>query len=369
MRGVYIHIPFCRQKCNYCDFCSYPSLLSRQDEYCEALCREAESCFSHGIKVDTIYFGGGTPSLFSAQNLSRVLHSLSKSFDISANAEITLEANPCTVTDQTAQSYRSIGFNRISLGAQSFVDSELETLGRLHTKRDTETAFCALRKAGFSNISLDLMYALPGQTIKSLGASVNRAIELSPEHISCYGLKIEEGTPFYDMLTSGEISEKSEDEYADMYDYISRILPEAGYSQYELSNFSKKGFESRHNLKYWTAGEYIGMGAAAASYYKGKRYTHSPDFDEYISSFKNSEFCTLSADEMMSEFMFLSLRLTSIGASKAEFERRFSRSIEDVFADAVSKHLKLGTILDMGDRYVLSPKAYFISNSVLCDFV
>lgn len=369
MKGIYIHIPFCKKRCNYCDFCSYPSLIGRQEQYCRALADEAATYNSHSICADTVYFGGGTPTLLDLEQLAFVMDAINTHFKISPDAEITIEANPCTITPQKAKALRSMGFNRISLGAQSFVDSELAALGRTHSSHDIIKSFNILRDSGFTNISLDLMYAIPGQTLSTLSTCTEQVLNLAPEHISCYGLKIEENTPFDAMLSQGIISEKSDDEYADMYELIVSMLKSSGYCQYELSNFARQGFESKHNLKYWLGYEYVGLGASAASYYGKRRFAHTCDFDAYISSFENTEDYSLSQDDMMSEFMFLSLRLTSIGASKAEFESRFGKKADDVFADAISKHLTTGLLKDLGDRYVLSDRAYYVSNSILCDFV
>ncbi|MBQ4528274.1 MAG: radical SAM family heme chaperone HemW [Clostridia bacterium] len=369
MTGIYVHIPFCLQKCNYCDFCSYPSMLSNADSYCDALAREAESYCGKNIFADTIYFGGGTPSILSSMQLGKVLDSIYKNFDISSNVEITIEANPGTVTNEKAKEFKTLGFNRVSLGAQSFCDKELSILGRIHTADDTEKCYDLLRDAGFENISLDLMYAIPGQNMQSLSSSASQLLNLSPEHISCYGLKIEEGTPFEKMLERGEITEKSDDEYADMYAFICNTLKEAGYSQYELSNFAKKGFESRHNTKYWLGDDYVGLGAAASSKLGSNRFTHIANLESYMKSFENEESYELSNEDEMSEFMFLSLRMTKSGASKEIFENRFGISIEKAFQEAIRKHTSNGMILDEGDRYILAPKAYYISNYVLSDFV
>jgi oxygen-independent coproporphyrinogen-3 oxidase len=213
------------------------------------------------------------------------------------------------------------------------------------------------------------MYALPGQSMDSLSTSLSQMLKLKPEHISCYGLKIEEGTPFYKMLSSGDICEKEDDEYADMYDMIRSVLLKNDYKQYELSNFSHQGYESKHNIKYWTLCDYIGIGLGASSLYKGKRFTRAFDFDSYLQSFENSEFCELSAEDSMSEYMILTLRLVNRGAHKKEFENLFGKSIEAVFGDALKKHIDSGFITDRGDSFVLSEKAYYISNSVLCDFI
>ena len=367
MNGLYIHIPFCLKKCNYCDFASFPSLVSRGDEYIDAICREM--MLYKGECVDTVYLGGGTPTVLKTDQIGRIMDGIRTAFDVSSDAEITIEANPGTVDGNKAKSLCNLGFNRVSLGAQSMVDDELQSLGRLHSADDTRRAYAAFADAGFSNISLDLMYAIPGQTMASLSTSMTQMLNLNPKHISCYGLKIEDGTPFDAMLSKGEICEKSDEEYADMYDYICESLASHDYMQYELSNFSKSSYESRHNLKYWTSGDYIGIGLSAASCFGGRRYTRTSDFADYIESFENAECIELDADDRMSEYMILSLRLTSRGAIKSEFESMFGISMERRFGEALAKHVKNGLLLDLGDRYVLSKKAYYISNSVLCDFI
>lgn len=367
MKGLYIHIPFCIKKCNYCDFASYPSCISRADEYINALNGEMKKY--EGEDINTVYFGGGTPSLLKSEQIGSVINSVFSKFNVSTDAEITIEINPCTVNKEKARQLKEMGFNRVSLGAQSFIDSELELLGRVHKASDTISAYDILATAGFDNISLDLMYALFNQSIKSLSTSITEMLKLKPKHLSCYGLKIEEGTEFSLMQKRGEIKEKSDDEYADMYDLICESFKDAGFIQYELSNFSLPGFESKHNIKYWTCGEYIGLGLSASSYYKGKRYTNTNQFDKYLETCETIEEFELSAEDKMSEYMFLNLRLVNRGAVKKDFENAFNKKIEDVFSAAIKKHLKLGTLLDLGNRYVLSKKAYYISNSVLCDFV
>lgn len=369
MRGIYIHVPFCIKKCNYCDFCSFPSMLSRQDEYVRAAVEEIKSFKGKNIKADTVYLGGGTPSLLSCESLSRIMESLGENFSLSCESEITIEVNPCTIDEKKAEHMRRLGINRVSIGAQSFSDYELELLGRAHKSEDTKNAFELCRSCGFDNISLDLMYAIFGQNMESLEKTLGEFIRLCPEHISCYGLKIEEGTPFYEMMKRGELSEKSDEEYEEMYKLIQKALSDAGYLQYELSNFSKPERESRHNLKYWQGMEYIGIGPSASSFYEGKRYTHTGDFDRYIKRIENEQEYDLDINDLMSEYMFLSLRLTRLGASKEDFKKRFSCTIEEVFGPSVNKHIKNGLLLDKGDRYVLAERAYYISNYVLCDFV
>ncbi len=369
MKGIYVHIPFCKRKCNYCDFCSYPLGKDIQTKYLNALIKEAGLYKNDKICADTLYFGGGTPSLIDTDSLSSVLDNMHSFFCISEKSEKTIEVNPCTIDEQKAKDLFSLGFNRVSIGAQSFLNDELKILGRLHTKEDTVRCFEILREAGFKNISLDLMYALPSQTMKSLEQSIDGILKLAPEHISCYGLKIEEGTVFKKMLNDGTLKEKTDDEYADMYELICSCLKENGYIQYELSNFSLPSKESKHNLKYWQNKEYIGLGASASSLYNKRRYTNTIDLDDYIKSFEKIEDTHLSKKEQMSEYMFLSLRLTKLGAEKKEFERRFGQTIESAFPDAIKKHAENGLLINLPDRYILAERAYYVSNSVLCDFV
>lgn len=369
MKGLYIHIPFCIKKCNYCDFASYPCMLSKEDIYVNRLIDEIKSYKDNNIKADTVYFGGGTPSLLKVENISKILNELKSNFDISENSEITLEINPSTIDYPKAKKLKECGINRVSLGSQSFVDEELKLLGRTHLSDDITQSFNTLRESGFNNISLDLMYALPNQSMQTLSTSVDKVLKLNPEHISCYGLKIEDNTPFGKMLSDGTIKEKSDDEYAKMYELIIDILEKNGYNQYEISNFSKEGFESKHNLKYWLSKEYIGLGLSASSYYSSSRYTNTYDFDKYMKSFEKAENITLSKEDKMSEYMILSLRLCKIGANKKEFEKLFGISIKEKFSNQINKHIKTGMIIEKEDRFILNPKAYFVSNSILCDFI
>ena len=378
LKGLYIHIPFCIKKCNYCDFASYPSLISRSNDYISAILSEME--LYKGEKIDTVYFGGGTPTVLETNQLKTIISSVFNNFIVFPHAEITIEVNPCTINKEKAIELKNMGFNRVSLGAQSFLNDELKLLGRLHTADDTISAYKNLSDAGFNNISLDLMYALPNQTKNSLGTSIEQMLKLKPKHISCYGLKIEDGTSFSLMEKEGKIKEKSDDEYADMYEIICKnlenklliptpTLPNMAIMDLIENAFSKKDFESKHNIKYWTGGEYIGIGLGASSYYKGKRYTRTHDFNKYLQAFENAEEYELSLSDKMSEYMFLSLRLTNRGAIKKEFASYFGKEITDVFPNEIKKHIKTGMLLDKGDRYILSKKAYYISNSVLCDFV
>ncbi|MFR6394140.1 MAG: radical SAM family heme chaperone HemW [Oscillospiraceae bacterium] len=263
--GLYIHIPFCRSKCAYCDFYSLAGAEERMDDYCRALERHlaevAPQAECH--KADTVYFGGGTPSYLGAERLCRLLGSIRKLYKVDKHAEITLEANPDSATDRKAlKRLRKAGFNRLSLGVQSMDDALLQTIGRIHTRQQVQEAVAAARKAGFKNLSLDLIYGLPGQTMEGWEKTLSDAVGLHPEHLSCYGLKLEEGTPLY--RRQGELTFPDEDMQADMYLYAVEFLKQCGYEQYEISNFAKPGFASRHNLKYWLMQEYAGFGPGGA---------------------------------------------------------------------------------------------------------
>lgn len=367
MRGVYVHIPFCVQKCKYCDFASYTGDYELMHTYTTAVRREAAPYCR--MEADTVYIGGGTPTALEIGCLDEILYMARSNFRLADDFEFTVEANPGTVTEEKAELLRRYGVNRISLGAQSFIDSELTTLGRIHTADDTAATFEMLRSYGFDNISLDLMYALPGQTMETLSKSVDRVLSLKPEHISCYGLKIEEGTPFCNMLHRGEIAEKDEDEYADMYEYIVSSLANNGYERYELSNFARNGRISRHNTKYWTGEEYLGLGLGASSYIDGRRFTKCSDFESYFKGFSLEEDVVLTEEEKMSEFVILGLRMVQKGISLSEFKARFGREFYDVFGTQTDKFAKMNMLKVCGDRIKLTDKATYVCNSILCEFV
>ena len=367
MDGLYIHIPFCKSKCKYCDFASFSGKENLINEYINKLCLEMKEYQGHSF--DTVYIGGGTPTVLDNASFEKLFDSIYKNFNIDKHSEITVEANPKTIDLQKAKVLNSLGVNRISIGAQSMVDDELKVLGRIHTSDDTKNTVALVRDAGIDNISLDLMYALFNQTMDSLCCSIDQITDLAPNHISCYGLKIEEGTPFYTMLQKGEVCETDEDLTADMYDVIRTKLKNAGYEHYEISNFSKPGKASRHNTKYWKCVDYVGIGLGAASCFKGERYTNSNVFDEYFNGFKKQERYTLTNSEKMSEFIILGLRLIKEGVSKADFKNTFGVDIYDVFGDTINKHINTNLIKDTGKNLVLTEKSYYISNYVMSDFV
>lgn len=365
MTGIYIHIPFCVKKCNYCDFASYPQKLTLQDEYINALIKEMELC--KGTEADTVYIGGGTPSVLSMENTRRLLSAVRANFNLSSDTEFTIEVNPKTIDTEKTQLYKKLGVNRISIGSQSFCNDELKTLGRIHTAEDTIETCKILKSAGFENISLDLMYALPGQTMDSLGTSLERLLSLNPSHISCYGLKIEDGTPFGTMLQNGELTEADEDTFADMYEYIRRELCKGGYNHYEISNFAKEGRESRHNLKYWQNEDYLGFGLGASSKVGNRRFTKSADFEEYISSYKLAEDYVMDKNEAMDEFIILGLRVINSGVDKNKFYQTFGVSVDERYGSIISEVAPY--VINTPNALKIRPEASLVSNSIMCRFM
>lgn len=366
--GIYIHIPFCRHKCNYCDFNSYVSGRDVQNEYVKALCREIMDC-NTDAEVDTVYFGGGTPTVLPAEELVLILDAVQKKFKLSENCEISTECNPATINKEGFEILRKGGFNRISMGMQTADDNQLKILGRIHSFEDCRRCVSDCRKAGFENISLDLMSGIPEQNTESWLKSLEAAAELKPQHISCYALRIEEGTPFADM----ELNIADEDESRKMYDLCVEYLRGKGYDRYEISNFAKKGFESRHNCKYWYYDDFIGFGAGAYSCVEGERLSNVLKTAEYIRRINGGESAVeeripLNTEDKMSEFVFLGLRMDK-GISIKEFEKRFSADIFDVFGEEINKNIKRKTMMQTGDILKISPEFVYVSNTILADFV
>ena len=360
-KGLYIHIPFCAKKCEYCDFTSYANKILCANEYCDKVVEEI--CSHAKYEVDTVYFGGGTPSFVESDIIVRILECAKSHFKIDEDAEITIEVNPASVTEQKLLHYKRAGINRISMGAQSFNDDELKLLGRLHNVEDIYNTYNIIRKCGFDNVSLDLMFGLPEQSKRKLAHSIDCMLSLKPEHISCYGLKIEEGTPFYSKMESGEISPLDDDAFADLYEYICKRLTDAGYVQYEISNFCLPEKHSHHNSRYWECREYVGVGAGASSYIDDVRSKNTDGLLDY----KNEIEEILNEEDKMSEFVIFGLRMTDKGISADEFEKRFGRNIYDVFGKQFLKHKDFIT-LD-GGVIKLKRNAYYISNAILTDFI
>lgn len=365
LKGIYVHIPFCIKKCNYCDFASYSDKFDMQYRYADAVLSEMERY--SGTEADTVYIGGGTPTSLNADCMERLLSGINRIFKLHENTEFTVEANPKTVDVQKAELMKKCGVNRISLGAQSFIDSELKFLGRIHSAADTKVTFELLRSCGFDNINLDIMYAFEGQSERTLSTSLDEVLKLGAEHISCYGLKIEPKTLFYNMLRENKIRQTDDDIFADMYNLICAKLHDNGYVHYEISNFSRRSMESRHNLKYWNCEDYLGFGASAASCVGRRRFTNSPRLDEYLNGCVLSEDYTMSDEEAMREFVILGLRVINTGVNKEEFYKRFSLKFDDVFSRQIKKFKDFLT----NDEKSLGIKetSALVSNAIMCEFM
>ena len=363
--GLYIHIPFCRQKCAYCDFYSLPSREDKMDAYTDALIRHirevAPRTESH--RVDTVYFGGGTPSYLGVSRLTRLLQTVLRRYDVARGAEITLEANPDSAGDwRELRKLRRAGFNRLSLGVQSTDDALLRRIGRVHTYEQVQQAVTAARKAKIENLSLDLIYGLPDQTMEDWQRTLADAVALGPEHLSCYGLKVEEGTPLWQQRQ--QLTLPDDDAQADMYLYTVAALEEAGYRQYEISNFAKPGREARHNLKYWSMEEYAGFGPGAHSDFGGVRYGYVRDLDGYIAGrlvLSESEGeSTLARDY---EYVMLSLR-TAAGIDRRTFENRYRQRFEPM-EELFLQYEGAGLAVRTEGGWRLTPKGFLVSNSII----
>ena len=288
--GIYVHIPFCKQKCKYCDFISFQCMEDKFEDYFKYLIKEIENKSEEVMdEIDTIYIGGGTPSIVPAEYIEQVLKEIFGKYKVSKNAEITIEVNPGTVDEEKLKKYLSIGINRLSIGLQSTNDKLLKMLGRVHTYKEFEDVFEKARNVGFKNINVDLMIGLPNQTTEDVDESLEKIIDKNPEHISVYSLIIEENTNMFDLINEGILELPSEDLERKMYWRVKETLELNGYNHYEISNFSKVGFESKHNMNCWNQHEYLGFGVAAHSYFDGMRYSNINDLKQYIENFINEE--------------------------------------------------------------------------------
>lgn len=367
--GLYLHIPYCLSRCNYCDFCSSKCGGAVPDEYIKALCIEAERYSQHKkIPVSTIYIGGGTPSLLSRRQLEFVISVLDKVFDVSSNSEFTMEANPGTLTLDKLKGYKSLGVNRLSIGLQSIHNNELKILGRIHSFEDFLSSFEAARSVGFDNISVDLMYGIPEQTPKSFKESVEKVCEIMPEHISSYGLIIEEGTPFYN--NQNKLNIPTEDVECDMYYSACDMLAKKGYNHYEISNFCLEGRSCEHNLKYWRNEEYLGLGVSAYSYYKGVRFGNCRNISDYIlspvSSCIDREVCDIEAEAF--EYAMMRLRLRE-GVDLLDYKTRFGRDIYRDNQEVIEKYIALGLMKRSNEVISLTERGFYISNTILAEIL
>ena len=372
--GIYVHVPFCRSKCQYCDFYSLTTKDPRvMDKYLEAVCAHIKEAgeLAPSYLVDTIYFGGGTPSFFGAEGMAQILSVIRKSFDVARTAEITFECNPDSVSDRLARRLHSEGFTRVSMGIQNDNDEMLKKLGRPHTYQQAVAAFKRLRKAGFRNISVDLMYGLPGQTMESWEQTLNNVCALGAEHISCYGLKVEENTPLWEYKDCCNLPD--DDMQADMYLAAIGILRQHGYRQYEISNFCRKGQVSRHNLKYWTGGEYLGFGPDASSDFAGNRFAIVRDLREYVDGILQGgqvlrEVEKIPTRERAGEFLMMRLRLTS-GLDGEEYEKRFMLPFAPLEKALETLKLQKLAVKTYDGRWHLTAEGFLVSNSILSDLL
>lgn len=376
-RGIYIHVPFCLSKCPYCDFYSVPRHRNENIEgYVTSLVHEIErvSCEHGDLPIETVYMGGGTPSLLEPSQVAEILDRIRACYDLLPDAEISMEANPATVSTESLAGYLAAGLNRLSIGAQSFDDEILKLLGRLHKAHQITKTVEAARDAGFDNISLDLMFGIDGQTQETWERSVAQAIALAPEHISLYSLEIMDNTRFARDEERGIYHQTAAELDRRMYHAALDMLEAAGYRQYEISNVAKPGFECRHNLRYWNMGEYIGFGPAAHSFVGGARYSNAADVNAYIASGGRPEICGRTQNteqDNISEYMFTGLRRT-VGISKADFREAFGRELWDVYAGERAEFAEFareGFAEEDEDSIRLTRRGMDISNRIMAIFV
>ncbi|MGN0435801.1 MAG: radical SAM family heme chaperone HemW [Wujia sp.] len=391
--SLYVHIPFCAVKCKYCDFLSfdgesYGTMLRYVDSVCQEIKLYAPIATDYIVR--SVFIGGGTPSLLDEALITNIMAFIRKTFTLEEDAEITIEANPGTLRHQKLTGYKLAGINRLSIGLQSTDDAMLKKLGRIHNFDQFVATYSAARRAGFNNINIDIMSGLPGQTIHSYVETLSKVIEYAPEHISAYSLSIEEGTAF---SRDESILEELPTEIIDrkMYEITKKLLAANGYERYEFSNYAKNGYECKHNMVYWTGGEYIGFGLGASSYFQGKRFNNIKTMSEYIDLMEktSAQFVWTENKELlyndvtkklrenvtpmyiesrMEEFMFLGLRMMC-GVSREDFQERFKKDIYEVYAPVINKYIDQGFMATSGDRIYLTDAGIDVSNVILADFL
>lgn len=366
MRGLYIHIPFCIRKCRYCDFVSYCGSLGETETYIDALIKEMHEF--HGGEVDTIFIGGGTPTVLDNVHIEKLCKAVFDNFNVKSGCEFSVEANPGTIDFDKAHLLRSCGVNRISVGVQSFNDDELKCLGRIHSAKEAYDTVNDIHRAGFDNISIDIMTALPNQTKQKLINTVKTATELPIKHISAYSLILEDGTPLTRDYEKGLFEIPSEDEDREMYELTVRTLEKHGFKRYEISNFAMDGFECEHNKRYWECREYYGLGAAAHSYMNGKRIENTSNLNEYISGKYHSGETVLTKDDMIFEFVMMGMRMDK-GINENEFERRFGIKAQTLYKKQLDKFINGGFIEKTDGNIRFTDKGRDVSNSILCEFI
>ncbi len=391
--SLYVHIPFCAVKCKYCDFLSFDGeSYGTMLRYVDSLCQEIKlyAPIADDYIVRSVFIGGGTPSLLDESLIINIMAFIKKTFTLDRDAEITIEANPGTLRHQKLNGYKTAGINRISIGLQSADDDMLKKMGRLHNYDQFVASYNAARRAGFDNINIDVMSGLPGQTIHTFVDTLSKVIDYQPEHISVYSLSIEPGTPF---ANDPEILESLPPDMIDrrMYEITKKLLSAHGYDRYEISNYAKSGYECKHNMVYWTGGDYIGFGIGASSYFQGKRFNNMTDIFNYIDIMEDTAEKFVSYDNMeklynettskirqnvtpvyidsrMEEFMFLGLRMMC-GVSRSEFEERFNKDIYEVYGPVLNNYIGQGFMAAVGDRIILTDAGIDVSNVILADFI
>ncbi len=368
MAGIYIHVPFCRHKCSYCDFVSFPDKIDYAEAYMACLYKELKMRGDElkNYEFDTVYFGGGTPSYIPPKLILGAMNQIRKCFRLTKNAEITLELNPGTIGESKVQTYLQAGINRFSIGLQTAIDEQLADLNRIHNARDYVYATKLLKGQNFST---DVMLGLKNQTKADVQKTIELAEACGSKHISMYALTVEDGTPIYTDYLNGELPDA--DEVAELYDFGRKLLEEKGFKRYEVSNFAKDGFESRHNLNYWKRGEYIGVGVSASSFMQGKRFTNTFDLDEYMKCIISGFYPAVTSEEVDEksakfEFVMLALR-TKYGVSMNEYKAKFGTSLAEDFPQALKKSVKYlelnGDVITIKDEYL------YVQNSILMPFI
>ncbi|MCM8710399.1 radical SAM family heme chaperone HemW [Clostridium sp. SYSU_GA19001] len=368
--ALYIHVPFCKQKCLYCDFPSFSGKESLMLDYVKALCKEIDN--SNYDKINTIFIGGGTPTYLCLECLEYLKNSIDKLCKAD-DLEFTIEGNPDSLNKEKLKFFKSMGVNRLSIGLQAWQDRLLKNLGRVHTLEQFRESYLSARDIGFNNINIDLMFGLPGQSIEDWKESLINVSNLKPEHISCYSLIVEDGTPFCNLDKLGKLNLPEEEDERKMYQFAVDFLKSIGYEQYEISNFSKPEFQCRHNLTYWNLNYYIGCGMGAHSYVNGIRYRNYEDIEKYICMINDNKSPVAeehinSLKDDMEEFMFMGLRKIE-GISIEEFNKRFNKDINKVYGIVIEKFLKNKLLKSDGKYIYLSPRGIELSNRVMCEFI
>ena len=368
--AVYVHIPFCEQKCRYCDFLSSKASDEIKLQYLLSLMHEINQTDGSKYIVKSIFIGGGTPSCVPAYFITKIMETLEKRFMIAVDAEISMEMNPGTVCKTSLIEYKKAGINRVSLGLQSTFDDELGKLGRIHDYKIFLNTYGIVRSVGFKNVNIDLMSSLPGQTVDRMQTSLERVTALEPEHISVYSLIVEDGTPFARMAEEGRLNLPDEDTEIEIDKLTRSFLAEKGYRRYEISNYALEDYECRHNLVYWNRGDYLGFGLGAASLIGSTRFSNTRDLKKYIGARGMSEMNIqrLTDKDAMEEFMFLGLRKVD-GISENDFEKHFGKSIMDVYGDILNKQVEEGMMHHEGDRWALTEKGLDVSNVLMAEYL